>query len=123
MDFKLSSISTIFTSDVEQKAQFYITIARHGLIEHVDDISEYELTKDNGALIKELLHQDKELTMNTVLSHRVREKFDIAVILRMYNVDQKEIKIDLHSMSIVDSYFEQYNSQFRNLELDEERKN
>lgn len=122
LDFKLSSISTMFTSEVEQKAQFYITIARHGLIEHVDDISDYELTKDNGALIKELLRQDKELTMNTVLSRRVREKFDIAVILRMYNADQKEIKIDLHSMGIVDSYFEQYNSQFRNLELDEESK-
>ncbi len=119
LDFQLSKIST-FSDDKEKLAKFYITIARRGYIKHIDNISEYSLTKDNGKLLKKLLEVDKDLTLNVVIPDHIKEELDVAVLLRLNGVEQKDVKVDLHAMNILGEYFEKYNSQFRNYELDPE---
>jgi hypothetical protein len=121
LDFKLSKINK-YSDDKAKVAKFYIIVARHGYINHIDRIDEKDLIKDNGKLLKELLSQDRDLTLNTILSPSIKENFDVAVLLRLNGIEQKDIKINLHSMNIVDEYFEKFNSQFREYELDEEGK-
>lgn len=121
LDFKLTNI-IVNSKDFSKIAQFYISVAKHGFIEHVDEIKEYNLTKNNGKLLKELLRLDKDLTVNTILTTRQKQQFDIAMMLRLNGIEQKDINIDLHSMNIVDKYFETFNAQYKDLKVSSEEK-
>ena len=118
LNFNLSKVST-FKIDAKDLANFYISVAKHGFIKHVL-IKEENLLENNGELLKELLNIDKDLTMNVILSKLEKENVDIAILLRMNGIEQKNVKVDLHSMDVVEDYYENFNSEYRNIEVNEE---
>ncbi len=122
LDFNLSTINN-YSSNVKSVAKYYIIVARNGFINHIDDISEYSLTKNNGELLKELISIDKDLTLNVIIPRKIKEKVNVAILLRMIGIEQKNIKVNLHSMNIVNDYLKEFNSEFKDAIVSEEEQN
>ena len=63
------------------------------MMEYIDELKEKDLLKEyNGkTLLDELLEQDKDLTLNKVLSSRVKSNINVAIILKSKDIEQKNI--------------------------------
>ena len=120
----LSKIFT-FSDDVDKLAKFYLLLAKYDMMEYVDDLEERDLLRDEGkgCLLDALLKKNKELTINKVIKDRVKEQFNVAMCLKLNGIEQKDIKVDLHSTELLDDYNEVFNSQYEKLELSEEDEN
>ena len=119
LNFNLTKLNT-YSSNTHNRAMFYIIIARHGFINHIDSLDVSVLTKNKGELFKELMDIDSELTLNTILSDSTKQNIDIVFLLKLYGINQKDIKIDLKSHDIVNDYYNGFNREFTKRELSEE---
>lgn len=87
-------------------AKFYLTLAKKDMMEYIDDLREEDLLKeyDGKRLLDELLDQDKDLTLNKVLSSKVKSNAKIAIILKSKGFEQKNIDIDLENKEFDKTY-------------------
>lgn len=100
MDFYGCTVNTI--------ANFYLTLAKHGMIEYVSDLDEKDLLNEyNGkTLLDELLDLDSELTIEEVIANRVKSKMKIAIILKSRGLDQKNIDVPLKHKNFTQDYLQ-----------------
>ena len=122
LDFDLAKIKT-YSNNPEKLAQFYLKMAENGLINYVKELEPNDLLEDKKGvrLIDVLLDENKELTMDVILTKKNKEDFRLASYLRSKGIDQKEIKIPLHSMDIVDEYYNKETKQYQQEKVTEEQ--
>ena len=96
------------------KAKFYIIVAKHDMLEYIDNLTDEELLKEkNGTtLLEELLNIDSNLTINKILTEKVKSKPQIALILKSKGFEQKRIDISNEKNENTTNYIESTNNNF-----------
>lgn len=91
------NLNKICLSELDNKiiAKFYITLAKHNMIKYLEKISvDILLNKTNNkTLLEELLDQNEELTLNSILHPKIKRNPKIAMILSYKKYRQEEIDI------------------------------
>lgn len=95
------------------KAKFYIIVAKHNMMEYVNNLTEKELLNEkNGiTLLEELLSIDSNLTINTILTEKVKSNPQIALILKSKGFEQKRINLDNEKIDNTENYLENINNR------------
>ena len=119
IDITQSGIPLSFNT--EMTAKLYLIYAKHGLIEHLPKLDKGELLEEkNGVrLIDKLLEEDKDLTMK-IIPDKVKEEFEIAMILRLNGLDQTNIKMDSVTRDFQSEYLQSFYGEYDTYELDPE---
>ena len=99
----------------------YIAFAKHDMHMYLRPLNKEELQKDN--LLKSLMKLDKDLTVNKILSPRVKEDFDIAMLLKFYGINQDEIKFKSVTKAIEQEYLQEIIEEYERLELTPDQEN
>ena len=88
------------------QAKFYLIIAKHDMMEYIDDLTEEELlnNEDDKTLLEQLLILDKQLTIDKVLTKSMKSKMPISIILKSYGIEQEDIDIPLIQSKFTDNY-------------------
>lgn len=96
----------------DNKAKFYVIVAKHNMMAYVNNLTEEELLKEkNGmTLLEELLNIDSNLTVNTILSGKVKSNPQIALILKSKGFEQKNINISNEKNENITNYIESINN-------------
>lgn len=88
------SLNRLYVPD-QLKAKFYITIARHDMIEYIDELEDYNLLEEyeNKTLLEQLLDLDLKLTLEKILTKRAKANLKIATILKSRGIEQSDVDI------------------------------
>ena len=94
------------------KVQYYITIAKHDMIDYVNQPSVDELlnNKNNTTLLTKLLSADKNLTVNKILSYKVKLNPKVATILKLNALSNEKPEITFGTEKYNDDYLKKFNS-------------
>lgn len=103
------------------KPKIYIAFAKHDMQMYLKVLDKEDLENDN--LLKSLMELDKELTVNKILSSRVKEDFDIAMMLKFYGVSQNEIKFKSVTKAVEEEYLQSCIEEYERTELTKEQEN
>lgn len=111
INFKVIDFKT-YSLNINELAQFYITLAKHDMIGYIKELEEEDLLKErNGTkLIYKLIELDSDITVNKILSDDVREKLDIAVILNSKGIVPDDVSIPLKEEDYSKEYLDKFNS-------------
>lgn len=111
INFKVIDFRTLFLN-VSQLALFYITLAKHEMIGYIKELEEKDLLKDDKGikLIDKLIELDSDLTVNKIISDKIKEKLDIAVILKSKGIETNEVSIPLKEEDYTKEYLDKFNS-------------
>lgn len=122
-DFKVGNFNTLMGSK-ESVARFYIAVARHGLINHANELtSEKLLNEKNGSrLIDILLNLDKDLTLNVILNEKIKQDFDVALYLKSIGIEQEKVEMKLYSNPLVEKYLQEIVDTSLRIPVDDESK-
>lgn len=101
------------------KPKIYIAFAKHDMQMYLKTLDKEDLLEDN--LLKSLMELDKDLTVNKILSSKVKEDFDIAMMLRFYGVSQDEIKFKSVTKAVEEEYLQSNIEEYEKIELTEEQ--
>lgn len=106
-NISLEFINTFYAS-LKQVAQYYVKLARLGLINRTYQITAKELlNEENGVkLIEYLLKEDKDLTLNVIISEEVKRNVDIAIFLKSKGIEQDIVDFEMVIPKVVDDYYE-----------------
>lgn len=109
------NINSIYTrrENILTIAKFYLCVAKHDMAYYLKELDEKKLLKikDNKQLLSLLLQLDKELTINKLLTDKVKSKPKIAFILKNHGIDQPNIDIiKKPSLYLKDDIRKDYNS-------------
>ena len=107
---------------ITQKAKTYLIYAKHDMVEYLPRLEKKDLLEqENGKrLIDELIRIDKQLTVDKVISRKVKEEFEIAMILRLGGAEQKEIKLDSITRDLQREYIDDFYREYDEYKLDPE---
>ena len=96
----------------ELMAKFYILIARHDMIEYISELEEKELLKkiNDKTLLEQLLDLDTDLTLNKILSKKVKSKLSISIILKSRGLDQETVDVVVDKSNLTKDYLENIQS-------------
>lgn len=119
--FKIRDFNTLLCSK-ESLAQFYIAIARHGLINHANELTSEKLLNENkgSRLIDHLLRLDKDLTLNVILNEKIKQDFDVAFYLKSIGIEQNKVEMKLYSNPFVDNYLQEIVNDSLSTSIDDE---
>ena len=97
-------------------------MAENGLIKHVEPLTPYLLMyqKIGERLIDILLEENKDLALDVIIPEGSKQDFNVASHLRSKEIDQKRIKVDLYSKTIIDEYYSSVIRQYQQEEVSEE---
>ena len=97
---------------IDTKVQYYITLAKHDMIDYVDELSVSDLlnNKNDTMLLSKLLDADENLTVNKILSYNVKSNPKVATILKMRGLDTGKIKITFGTEKYNTDYIKDFNS-------------
>lgn len=100
----------LYSSNLPCIASYYLTFASHDLIEYIPELSKEELfRKKNGKrLIDFLLDNNRKLTIDKVLSNRVKRDLDVAVYLKLNNIKQDDVDVPVKTDDFINIYLEEY---------------
>lgn len=120
-DFKVRDFNTLIYGN-ESLAKFYIAVAKHGLINHTNELTSDRLLRNNSGtrLIDHLLRLDKDLTLNVILNDKIKEDFDVALYLKSIGIEQKNVKVKLYSNPLVEKYLQGIVDTSLTMPIDEE---
>lgn len=76
-------------------SKFYIVIARHDMMQYIDELDEEKLlTKYNEkTLLEELLDLDSDLTLNKVLTEKLKSNPKISIILKSRGINIQKVDV------------------------------
>lgn len=96
------------------EAEFYITVAKHDMMKYIDILTEKLLLEEkNGiTLLEELLNIDSNLTVNKILTEKVKSKPQIALILKSKGFEQKNVDVSSEKNNNTNNYIESINNKF-----------
>lgn len=103
--YNLNNIS--FTlRDVEIIAKFYITLAKHDMVNYVKDLSVDDLLKEyiDKMLLEKLLDIDIYLTVNKILNKRTKSNIKIVSILKKRGIKLYDVDIPLINKELTYNY-------------------
>lgn len=100
-------------------AKLYITFIRHGMYDWLKQLDVNALLKEenNISLLEELLNQDKKLTLNFVLTPDMKANVEIAIILKLHGIKQKNIKYDIVTRNMANEYTDKDLEELSNMPL------
>lgn len=109
--FKVIDFKT-YSLNVNELALFYITLAKHDMIGYIKELEEKDLLKDykGTKLIDKLIELDSDITVNKIISDEVKEKLDIAVILKSKGIVLNEVSIPLKEEDYSKEYLDKFNN-------------
>lgn len=101
----LNKIDT-FGSSIKHLCQFYLAIAKKDMMNYIKELDEKELLTeyDGESLLVALLNANSELTLDKVLSEKVKSKFKIASIIKSKELEQKNIDIPVKKENYTEKY-------------------
>ena len=107
----VNSLLSAGSSD-DIKVQYYITIAKHDMIDYVNQPSVDELLKNKNTttLLTKLLNADKNLTVNKILSYKVKSNPRVATILELNALSNEKPEITFGTEKYNDDYLKKFNS-------------
>ena len=99
-------------SNVDTKVQYYITLAKHDMVDYADELSVSNLlnNKNGTMLLTKLLDADEDLTVNKILSNKVKSNPQVATILKLRGLDTGKTKISFGTESYNDDYIKRFNN-------------
>lgn len=117
----LTNIIT-FTLDLYQKAQLYQIYAKYDKQSYLPILDEDDLLEeiDNKKFIDILLNMNSELTVNKILEKRVKEEYEIALILKLRGEKQDNIKFESITTKLEREYLTNLRFEYEALSLDNE---
>ena len=103
--YNLTKIS-FYESDINDIVMFYISLAKHDMIKYIKDLTEDDLLKkyDGKTLLEELLNKDKDITLNKILTEKVKSKVKIATILKSKGIIVDDVDIPLKDSNVTNDY-------------------
>lgn len=103
--YNLTNISLI-GCDINDKVMFYIILAKHNMIKYIEDLTEEDLLKkyEGKTLLEELINKDKDLTLNKILTEKVKSNIKIAIILKSKGIVVDDIDIPLKNFDFTSDY-------------------
>lgn len=101
------------------RAKIYIIFAKHDFYKHINKLSVESLIneEDGTTLLDELLKEDKETTMKLLLTEDLKSNVNIAAILKLHGIKQKNIEYDILTRNIADEYTNQEIEELNKLPL------
>lgn len=105
------SVTNYKCSD-ELLAKFYILIAKHDMIDYVNELTEEKLLKkyNDKTLLEELLDSDIDLTLNKILDEDLKANPKISIILKSRGIDQQNVDIINDKPNFTKEYLDNINS-------------
>ncbi len=100
------------SSSVDTKVQYYITLAKHDMVDYVDKLSVDDIleNKNGTTLLAGLLDADKNLTINKILSNEVKSDPKVATILKLRGLDTGKTNISHGTEKYNSDYIKRFNS-------------
>jgi len=83
----------------QEKAKIYILLSKYDMQEYVEELDESDLLKEeNGkSLLDELLELDRDLTINKIISPKVKSNMKIVINLKSKGIESKNIDLPLEN--------------------------
>lgn len=120
-DIRLDLIDTFYAT-LEQKAKYYVKLARYGLINRINLVTAKELLEEENGLkfIEYLLREDKDLTLKVIIPEEVKRNIDIAIFLKSKGIEQDIVNFEMVIPSVVDDYYKKNTSHLVTMKVTEE---
>ena len=101
-----------YDPSVDTKVQYYITLAKHDMIAYANQLSVDDLldNKNGTTLLARLLDTDEDLTVNKILSNRVKSNPKIATILKLRGLDTVKTEITFGTEKYNTDYLKKFNN-------------
>lgn len=101
-----------FTCSSDLKAKFYILIAKHDMMEYIDELEEEMLLEkyNEKTLLDQLLDLDSNITLNKVLTNDVKSKLKISAILKSRGLEQKNVDVIIDKPNFTEGYLDDVKS-------------
>lgn len=98
----------------ELVAKFYILVAKHDMMKYVDELEEETLLKkyNEKTLLEELLDLDVDLTLNKILTEKLKSKPKVSIILKSRGIEQKNVDIITNKSNFTKEYLDNINPTF-----------
>ena len=121
-DETIDIVIDTFGLDFDQKVKIYMKYAQYDAVVYLRRLEKEDLLKEKKGkrFIDVLLEYATEEDVNKIIPARLREDFEIAMILRLHGFEQKEIKLESITRDFIKEYFDEYYSDYENVELDSE---
>lgn len=87
-------------TDIDLKVKYYISLAKHDMLEYVPKITVNELIngkKNKETLLEKLLNVDPDITLNKILDSNLKNKLSIALILNKKGYKKTDVNFNINS--------------------------
>ena len=127
---------------LDETARVYLLYAKYDLVDYLpmldsellllkslenrkeglkEKIEQFFFSKESKpSLLEIMLDKDESLTMTKILNEPLKREFDIAMILRMRNIIQKNVEFDLKPNDIVKKMLDRINEEYESIVLSNE---
>ena len=97
-----------YGSDLEFIVNYYLIIAKQGMMEYINELSEDDLLKEykDKTLLEALLEADSNLTLNGVLTKLIKSNPKIAAILKSKGFVQQNVDVSSEKEKFAADYLE-----------------
>ena len=98
--------------DIDVMVKFYIILAKHDMMEYVEDPSKDKLLEkeNNRTLLECLLDADSKLTLEKIISRKNKADPEIAFIIKSKGLEQKDVNISKDNDNYVKDYLDGVNN-------------
>ncbi len=121
-DKEIMALNFRAITNLDLIAQKYIIFARHNLQMYLEPLEVEDLLKENNGerLIDILLDIEPELTIDRIILPKVKENPDIAMIIRIRGLKQKNVNYSSLTRNLDTEYINMSNSRYSDIKLDDE---
>ncbi len=104
----------LYVSQLNQIAEYYITFARHNLIEYISPITKEELfrKKKGKRLIDVLFENDSKTTVDKIIPDYLKKDFDVAICLKQNGLIQSDIDLPIKEDNFTQIYLDEFYSKY-----------
>ena len=92
-----------YMTSLDEKAKILIIFEKHNILKKIS-IEELLEERNGTTLLEELLKEDKKITINKILTDEVKSNPEVASILKLYGIKQKNIKYEIVNRNLAEEY-------------------